>query len=158
MSVKLRALVVDDSGVMRKMVMRSLQQADLAEFEFTEAQDGCDALTKFKESSFEIAFIDWNMPNMTGIDLVREIRSYERENGFSRIPLIMVTSEKTMGKMQEALDEAGADAYIAKPFTVADLQGKLRKVVALAKKIAEGGGARKVAARSGSGLLGRLFG
>ena len=159
MAAKVRALVVDDSGVMRKMVMRSLTQAELADFEFTEAADGVQAFEKFKTEAFEIAFIDWNMPNMTGVDLVREIRRYEAQNGFERIPLVMVTSEKTMGKMQEALDEAGADAYIAKPFTVDDLRAKLQKPIARAQQLADAGGARKPAgAKSGGGFFGRLFG
>src|SRR5262249_21612664 len=114
MNVKLKALVVDDSGVMRKMVMKSLTEAKLADFEFVEAVDGADALAKFDPNEFHIAFIDWNMPNMTGIDLVRKIRSLE---DVVHVGLVMVTSEKTMGKIQEALDEAGADAFISKPFT-----------------------------------------
>ncbi len=158
MSVKVRALVVDDSAVMRKMVMRSLTQAELADFEFTEAADGADALQKFQEQPFEIAFIDWNMPNMTGYELVCAIRKWESEHGYQPIPLVMVTSEKTMGKMQQALDEGGADAYIAKPFTVEELQSKLRKCAARARELAEAGGARQPAQASSGGLFKRLFG
>ncbi len=126
MNVKLKALVIDDSGVMRKMVMKSLADSQLALFDFVEAVDGADALTKFDPNEFHIAFIDWNMPNMTGIDLVRKIRELEDT---SHVGLVMVTSEKTMGKIQEALDEAGADAFITKPFTVEELQHKLKKVI-----------------------------
>jgi two-component system chemotaxis response regulator CheY len=126
MNVKLKALVVDDSGVMRKMVMKNLTDAQLADFQFVEAVDGADALTKFDPNEFHIAFIDWNMPNMTGIDLVRKIRALD---DVEHVGLVMVTSEKTMGKIQEALDEAGADAFISKPFTVEELQHKLKKVV-----------------------------
>ncbi len=126
MNVKLKALVIDDSGVMRKMVMKSLADSQLALFDFVEAVDGADALTKFDPNEFHIAFIDWNMPNMTGIDLVRKIRELEDT---SHVGLVMVTSEKTMGKIQEALVEAGADAFITKPFTVEELQHKLKKVI-----------------------------
>src|SRR5438874_3704467 len=120
MSTKLRALVVDDSGVMRKMIMKSLTEACLAEFEFVEAEDGKDALEKFQAQDIAIAFVDWNMPNMTGVDFVREVRKQEKLKDEDPIPLVMITSEKTMGKVQEALDEAGADGFISKPFGVAE--------------------------------------
>lgn len=128
--MKMKALVVDDSGVMRKMVMRSLTESKLADFEFVEAVDGVDALTKFDPKEICIVFVDWNMPNMTGVDFVREARSRLRalDEG-ADIPMVMVTSEKTMGKIEEALDEAGADAFISKPFTVDELSRKLKKVV-----------------------------
>jgi len=126
-SMKLNALVIDDSGVMRKMVMKSLTEAKLAEFEFIEAEDGQIALDKLKTSEIDIAFVDWNMPNMTGVDFVKEVRKHEKVNCDDPIPLVMVTSEKTMGKVQEALDEAGADGFISKPFTVEEMQRKLKK-------------------------------
>ncbi len=126
-NMKLNALVIDDSGVMRKMVMKSLNEAKLAEFEFVEAEDGRIALEKMKGGEFDIAFVDWNMPNMTGIEFVKEVRQEEKRNSADSIPLVMVTSEKTMGKVQEALDEAGADGFISKPFTVEELQHKLKK-------------------------------
>jgi two-component system chemotaxis response regulator CheY len=111
------------------MVMKSLTEAKLAEFDFLEAEDGQEALEKLNTNDIHIAFVDWNMPNMTGVDFVREARQKQRMNEEDFIPLIMVTSEKTMGKVQEALDKAGADAFISKPFTVEELQCKLRKHV-----------------------------
>lgn len=128
--MKLKALVIDDSGIMRKMVMKSLTEAKLADFEFVEAVDGADALAKFDPKEIGIAFVDWNMPNMTGVDFVREVRAQLRARDYSEdIPMVMVTSEKTMAKVQEALDEAGADAFITKPFTTEELARKLKKVV-----------------------------
>lgn len=127
--MKLKALVIDDSGVMRKMVMRGLTEAKLAEFEFIEAEDGRVALEKLKDNEFDIAFVDWNMPNMTGIDFVVEVRKLEKTKCDDPILLIMVTSEKTMSKIEIALDEAGADQFISKPFTVEELQSKLKKHV-----------------------------
>lgn len=124
--MKLRALVIDDSRVMRNMIMEALRRSELAEFEFIEAGDGAEALTKFDPKLVDIAFVDWNMPKMSGIDFVREVRSKQQA---SHIPLIMVTSEKTMGKVEIALNEAGANAYISKPFTVKELQYKLGKVI-----------------------------
>ncbi|HLN26732.1 MAG TPA: response regulator [Gemmataceae bacterium] len=133
--MQLKALVIDDSGVMRKMVMKSLTESKLAEFEFIEAEDGQVALDKLKANEIDIAFVDWNMPNMTGIDFVKEVRKLERTNDDPAIPLVMVTSEKTMGKIEAALDEAGADAFISKPFTVEELQRKLKKCVDKAQLI-----------------------
>lgn len=124
---KLRALVVDDSRIMRTMVMTTLGKAGLADFEFTEAEDGVDALAKFDPKLIDIIFADWNMPNMSGYDFVRKIRINKKND---HIPVIMVTSEKTVGKMSDALSRAGANAYICKPFTVADLSNKLAKLVA----------------------------
>jgi two-component system chemotaxis response regulator CheY len=123
---KLRALVIDDSKVMRSMVIGALRQSGLAEFEFTEAEDGAVALGKFDPAEIDMVFCDWNMPNMTGIEFVRAARAQHKE---SRTPIVMVTSEKKMGKMEEALDHAGANAYITKPFTVDELKSKLGKLI-----------------------------
>ena len=155
--VALKALVVDDSGVMRKMVMKGLTDSKLADFEYIEAVDGQDALTKFDPKLIDIGFVDWNMPNMTGIEFVREIRNLYG-GGMSGVPLIMVTSEKTMGKIQEALDEAGADAFICKPFTVEELQSKLKKVIEKAgiRKLRREAAQKKQQAPSG-GLFAKLF-
>lgn len=124
--MKLRALVVDDSRVMRKMVMDSLNKTNLADFEFSEAEDGADALDKFNPKKTDIVFADWNMPNMSGVDFAREVRAM---GDTEHIPIIMVTSEKTMAKIEEALDSAGANAFISKPFTVEYMLRKIGPVI-----------------------------
>lgn len=124
--MKLRALVVDDSRVMRMMVKDSLSKTNLAEFEFTEAVDGADALDKFNPKKTDIIFADWNMPNMSGVDFAREVRAM---GNTEHIPIVMVTSEKTMSKIEEALDSAGANAFISKPFTVEYMLRKIGPVV-----------------------------
>ncbi len=159
--VKLKALVIDDSRVMRNMVMQALNKANLAEFEFVEAEDGQDGLKKFDPEEIHIGFVDWNMPNINGIDFVRAVRSKE-EDGELRIPLVMVTSEKTMSKIEEALDEAGADSFITKPFTPEELSAKLKKVIEKAGHVAirrarERREAQEAAPKSG-GFFGGLFG
>ncbi len=126
---KLKALVIDDSGVMRKMVMQSVAKTGLAEFEFLEANDGAEALSMFDPNQIDIAFIDWNMPNMTGIEFVAAAKEKIKEMDAEQIPLVMVTSEKTISKLEEALDKAGADAFISKPFTVDELKIKLKKPI-----------------------------
>ena len=124
--MKLTALVVDDSKIMRKMVMQALTGSQLAEFEFEEAEDGSDALGKFNVKNTHIIFADWNMPKMSGIEFACKVRAMKNTE---HIPFIMVTSEKTMGKMEEALNKAGANAYICKPFTADDLRRKLIRVI-----------------------------
>jgi two-component system, chemotaxis family, chemotaxis protein CheY len=123
----LKALVLDDSGVMRSMLMRALANLRVAEFEFTEAEDGMDGLAKFNNDQFDIVFADWNMPNMNGIEFARKVRA-DRKSG--QIPIVMVTSEKTVGKLDEALTAVKAAAYICKPFTVDVLARKLMPVIA----------------------------
>ena len=90
-------------------------------FEFTQAEDGQIALEKFKSGDFDIAFVYWNMPNMTGVDFVKEVRKLEKFNDLDPMVTVMVTSERTIGKIQVALDEAGADGF-SKPFTAAELR------------------------------------
>jgi len=115
------ALVVDDSKIMRKLVMRSLRQTSLANFTFVEAEDGQDALDKFAASKVQICFVDWNMPRRTGIEFVRALRKDHSKD----VPVVMVTTERTMGRIEEAMDDAGADSYIVKPFTADVLKQKL---------------------------------
>ena len=122
----IRALVVDDSRVMRNMVMNALKLSRLATFEFTEASDGADALTKFDPAKIDMCFVDWNMPNMNGIEFVKKARA--AGTAFN-VPMEMVTSEQTMAKIEEALNQAGADSYICKPFTPDDMKVKLEKLV-----------------------------
>ncbi|MDM7914998.1 MAG: response regulator [Candidatus Eisenbacteria bacterium] len=144
--MKLRAMVIDDSKVMRTMVMESLKKTGLAEFDFTEAGDGQDALGKFHPKKIDIVFADWNMPNMSGVDFVREVRAMDKTD---HIPIVMVTSEKTIAKMEEALDEAGANAFISKPFTVDYLIQKLGPVFDELEEQKKG---------SGGGLFNKLVG
>lgn len=124
--MKLNALIIDDSNMMRNMVMLSLRRTNLAEFQFIEAEDGEDGLEKFDSNDVDIIFVDWNMPNMSGIDFVRRIR---RIGSASKIPIMMVTSENTMGKIEEALDYAGANGFISKPFTEEYLSQKLTPII-----------------------------
>ena len=124
--MKLRALIVEDCARMRKMLMRILPLTGVAEFQFTEAEDGLEALAKFDPKKIDIVFADWMMPRLTGIDFVRKVRASGMAD---HIPIVMVTGENTMGNVQDALDGAGADLYITKPYTVDELREKLKKVM-----------------------------
>src|SRR3712207_1952987 len=112
--MRLRALVVDDESVMRKMLMQMLPLTRLAEFKFVEAEDGASAWATFSAEPIDIIFVDMNMPRLTGTDFVRRVR---RTKKGAQIPIVMVTGVTSTGKIEEALDEAGADVYITKPFT-----------------------------------------
>jgi two-component system chemotaxis response regulator CheY len=132
----INAMVVDDSGIMRKMVMRALSETGLAVFEFTEAKDGMDALEKFDPKSTEMLFVDWNMPNMSGIDFIKKVRETEKHH----VPVVMVTTESTMGKVEEAMDEADVDCFVVKPFTPEVLRQKLEPLFEKIKEDASQGG------------------
>ena len=164
MNLKLTALVIDDSRVMRNMVMETLRKTALAEFRFVEAEDGQDALKKMGENVIHIAFVDWNMPNMSGIDFIRAARCQAFQKDDEPVPMVMVTSEKTMGKIQEAMDDAGAEGFISKPFTADEMRRKVTKAVEKAvavqlKKLRQRGeSAAEVDGPPKSKLFGRLFG
>jgi two-component system chemotaxis response regulator CheY len=87
--------------MMRKMVMRALAESRLAQFAFTEASDGADAMAKFNPAQIDMLFVDWNMPNMSGIDFVKKLRASCPRH----VPVIMVTSESTMARIEEALGQ-----------------------------------------------------
>ena len=122
---KVNALVIDDSGIMRKMVMRGLNETGLCEFEFSEAEDGADGIKKFNPRNTDIIFVDWNMPNMDGMEMVHRVRAM---NPKSDIPIVMVTTEKLTGKMEEALD-GGVDTFISKPFTADNLKRRIGPLI-----------------------------
>jgi two-component system chemotaxis response regulator CheY len=138
--MKLKAMIVDDSKVMRNLVKQSLTRSGLAEFDFIEAADGEEALEKFDPAAVDIVFADWNMPRLNGINLAKRIRSRERDR---RIPIVMVTSERSLGKVETALEEVGADAYVCKPFTVDELRSKIQRIVERLQRQGSGGKASK---------------
>ncbi|MBN1942054.1 MAG: response regulator [Phycisphaerae bacterium] len=140
--MQINAMVIDDSGIMRKMVMRSLSEAKIAEFTFTEGTDGQDALSKFDPSVHEMIFVDWNMPNMNGLEFVKKIREMTDHH----IPVVMITTESTMGKVEEAMEGGAVDTFICKPFTTEVIQKKLEP---LFEKLQD-------AAESGDGFFGAL--
>lgn len=124
--MKLKALVVEDCDVMRKLLMQTLPLTGLAEFQFTEARNGEEALARFSPGKTDIVFVDWNMPRLSGIDFVRKVRASEKSG---RIPIVMVTGNNTTGHLQDALDGAGADLYITKPYTIDGLRSRLTKLI-----------------------------
>jgi len=107
----MRALVVDDSRAMRMILKQILRELD---FEVFEASHGLEALERLREiGCVELALVDWNMPQMLGIDLVTEVR---KQSALGAMKIMMVTTETEMEQVQRALS-AGADEYVMKPFT-----------------------------------------
>lgn len=124
--IPLRTLVVDDSRVMRSIIMQALDSAELADFEYTEAGNGAEAIGMFDVDKTDIIFVDWNMPAMDGIEFARQIRAM---NWANHIPIIMVTSESGSDKQQNAYEKARITCYVTKPFTVEELQIKLGPLI-----------------------------
>lgn len=124
--LKLKALVIDDSKVMRSLVMNSLTKTELADFEFVEAEDGSNAMDIFDPSLIEIVFADWNMPQLNGLEFARHIRAMRSAR---HIPIVMITSESSEDKQTTAYEEARISCYITKPFTVDDMKEKLTPII-----------------------------
>jgi two-component system chemotaxis response regulator CheY len=118
----MRFLVVDDFATMRRIVRNLLKELGFTNVE--EAEDGQVALTKLKSQRFDFIISDWNMPNMTGIELLRAVRS---EPQLKALPFMMITAEAKRENIIEAA-MAGASGYIVKPFTAATLEEKMNKI------------------------------
>ncbi len=117
-----KVLLVDDSAVMRKIIQRNIKETGLIVDEFIEAGDGTQALDKVNaDENLDLILLDWNMPNMSGIEFVKTLRSL---NLSKRIPVVMVTTEGSEAKVSEA-KESGADGYLTKPFTADQLRDTL---------------------------------
>jgi len=114
-----KVLVVDDSGVMRKVISRALQSVGFNEI--VEAGDGEEAMSAFLKNDFHMVMTDWNMPNKTGIELTHEIRALG-----SKVPIFMVTTEGEKVRVLEAI-KAGITDYLVKPFSSDVLREKLAK-------------------------------
>jgi len=119
----MKILVVDDSSIMRKIVTRTLRQAGFGGHDIEEAENGADALTKIEADEPDLVLTDWNMPEMTGIELAREVKNRNLD-----FPLAFITSECTT-EMKEMADEAGAIAFLTKPFTAETMQDAFDKVL-----------------------------
>jgi two-component system, chemotaxis family, chemotaxis protein CheY len=114
----MRALVIDDSTAMRSILARMLRELG---FEVLEAGNGREAIDRLETSGgVDLALVDWNMPEMDGLEFVRRVRA----TGPGEIRLVMVTSEVEAGRMALALAE-GADEYVMKPFNRQVLEEKL---------------------------------
>jgi two-component system chemotaxis response regulator CheY len=119
----MKVLVADDSGVMRKIILRSLNAVGVTDC--VEAVNGADAFNQFQSNQFDLILTDWNMPEKSGLELVTEIRATG-----STIPILMITTEAQKGQVVKAI-QAGVTDYLTKPFENDLLRAKLDKYVAV---------------------------
>ena len=119
----LKILVVDDFPTMRRIVKTLLKQVGFNNF--VDAEDGAEAYRELqKQMDFEMIVSDWNMPNMTGLELLKTVRADAR---FKHIPFLMVTAEAEKENIIEAV-KSGVSNYVVKPFTGATLKEKLERI------------------------------
>ena len=120
----MKVLVVDDSAIMRKVIAQILEMLG---HDSVPASNGIEAFDRLKEhEDVRLILLDWNMPEMNGIEFLREIKRRQR---LSEIPVIMLTTESERRKMIEAI-EAGAKHYLTKPFQPETLATKILQCVA----------------------------
>jgi len=119
----LTVLIVDDFVTMRRIVRKILRDLDFQNI--IEAEDGSAALDVLKTTKVDLIVSDWNMPRMTGLDLLREVRGTD---SLKDTPFLMVTAEAQKENIVEAV-KAKVSNYIVKPFTAATLEEKLSKIV-----------------------------
>ncbi len=118
----MKVLVVDDFATMRKIVRNILKQIGFEDI--LEAEDGTAALRLIKNDQVGLVVTDWNMPNMSGLDLLREIRQNPQT---TNLPVLMVTAEGLKENVMEAV-KAGVSNYVVKPFTAEVLQEKIENI------------------------------
>jgi two-component system, chemotaxis family, chemotaxis protein CheY len=123
MEKNIKILVVDDFATMRKVVKNLLKQAGYENI--VEAEDGVSALRVLKSQKVDFVISDWNMPNMTGIELLKAVRA---DNDMSNMPFLMVTAEALQDNVIAAV-KAGVSNYIVKPFTADILNEKIVKIM-----------------------------
>jgi two-component system chemotaxis response regulator CheY len=121
---KMRILIVDDFSTMRRIIRNILKQLEFVNVE--EAEDGNAAFEKLKEADYDLVITDWNMPNMTGLDLLKEIRANEK---LKDLKVLLVTAESEKENIIQAA-QAGANEYVVKPFTADVLEQKINKIFA----------------------------
>ena len=122
MDKNMKILIVDDFSTMRRIIKNLLR--DLGFNNTHEADDGNTALPMLQGGDFDFLVTDWNMPGMTGIDLLKAVRADEK---LSAMPVLMVTAEQKREQIVEAAS-AGVNGYIVKPFTAMTLKEKLDKI------------------------------
>lgn len=118
----MKILIVDDFSTMRRIIKNLLR--DLGFSNTQEADDGLTALPMLKSGDYDFLVTDWNMPGMSGIDLLKAVRADEK---LSSLPVLMVTAEAKRDQIIEAA-QAGVNGYVVKPFTAAALKEKIEKI------------------------------
>ncbi|MCG8408466.1 MAG: response regulator [Phycisphaerales bacterium] len=118
----MKILIVDDSRTIRNIQKKTLNS--LGHSEIDEASDGLEALTALSQGRPDLMLVDWNMPNMDGITLIKKVRETDKS-----LPIIMVTTEAEKSRVVEAI-KAGVNNYVVKPFTAESLSEKINQTMA----------------------------
>lgn len=122
MDKNMKILIVDDFSTMRRIIKNLLR--DLGFNNTAEADDGNTALPMLQSTSFDFLITDWNMPGMTGIELLKAVRADAK---LATLPVLMVTAEAKREQIVEAA-QAGVNGYVVKPFTAGALKEKIEKI------------------------------
>ena len=120
----MRFLVVDDSSTMRRIIINTLLK--LGYQDVAEASNGREGLERLAAGSVDMIITDWNMPEMSGIDFIRTVRTNDQ---FASLPVLMVTTNAAKDDIVEAL-RAGVSNYVVKPFTPDTIREKIEAVLA----------------------------
>jgi two-component system chemotaxis response regulator CheY len=122
MDLNIKVLIVDDFATMRRILRNVLKQIGFKNM--IEADDGKTALKELKKGNFDLILCDWNMPEMSGLELLNIVRS---DDELKNIPFVMVTAEAQKDNIVEAV-KAGVSNYVVKPFTAEKINEILQKV------------------------------
>lgn len=125
--MSIKVLVVDDSAIMRKVIISALVAMNISADAIDQAEDGVQAVKAAAEKQYDIILMDWNMPNMLGIDAVKAIR----DSG-NKTPILMVTTEGEKSNVVRAI-QTGANNYLVKPFNAEDLRSRVEQMMFSAK-------------------------
>ena len=123
MDTSIKVLVVDDFATMRRILKNILKQLGFKNL--VEADDGTTAWDVLEEQKIDLVLCDWNMPKMTGLELLKKVRASEKH---VKVPFLMVTAEAQKQNVIEAV-QAGVSNYVVKPFTAEAISDKLEKIL-----------------------------
>jgi two-component system chemotaxis response regulator CheY len=118
----MKILIVDDFSTMRRIIKGLLHELGFNNVE--ESDDGINALPMLKANNYDFLITDWNMPGMTGIDLLKAVRA---DGKIGKLPILMVTAEAKREQIVEAA-QCGVNGYVVKPFTANTLKEKMDKI------------------------------
>ena len=124
MDLSVKILIVDDFATMRRIMKNILKQIGFTNI--IEADDGTTALEELKKHTVDLIISDWNMPKMTGLELLKAVRGQEE---LKSLPFLMVTAEAQKQTVIDAV-QAGVSNYVVKPFTAEAISEKLQKIFA----------------------------
>jgi two-component system chemotaxis response regulator CheY len=122
MDLNMKVMIVDDFATMRRILRNILKQIGFKNI--IEAEDGKHALKELKKEKIDLIMCDWNMPEMPGIELLKNVRS---DDELKKIPFVMVTAEAQKDNILEAV-KSGVSNYVVKPFTAETITEKLNKI------------------------------